>query len=62
MATCPIRTDSVPRLKTALYEHKHKIEIPIMDHGGQQFVRLSIQGYNSRDDIDRLVSALEELL
>ena len=62
MATCPIRTDSVPRLKTALYEHRYKIEIPVMERGDHQYVRISIQGYNTIDDIDRLLEALVGLL
>jgi isopenicillin-N epimerase len=62
MATCPIRTDSVPRLKAALYEHRYKIEIPVMERNELQYVRISIQAYNTLDDIDRLLEALTELL
>jgi isopenicillin-N epimerase len=62
MATCPIRTDSAARLKTALYEHRYRIEIPVMEHKDQQYVRISIQGYNTLDDVDRLLTALEEVM
>ena len=62
MATCPIHTDSVPRLKQVLYDHRYKIEIPVMGHGDDQYVRISIQAYNTIDDIDRLLTALRELV
>jgi isopenicillin-N epimerase len=38
------------------------VEAPITDWGGQRFVRVSIQAYNSPRDVDRLVEALETLL
>jgi isopenicillin-N epimerase len=62
MATCPIKTDSVPRLKAALYDHRFRIEIPVMGNDDDQYVRISIQAYNTIDDIDRLLTALRELL
>ena len=61
MATCPIRTNDIPKLKDDLYT-KYKIEIPCMDHNGRQFVRVSIQGYNTPADVDALLEALGALL
>jgi isopenicillin-N epimerase len=59
MASLPI--PPVPDLmafQMQLYE-KHRIEIPTIEWGGRQFVRLSVQGYNDQADIDALVRALE---
>ena len=55
-APLPASTD-VQKLKSWLYE-EHCIEVPIIDWRGRKFVRVSIQGYNSRRDVDALVQAL----
>jgi len=39
-----------------------RIEIPVTGHGGRQFVRLSVQGYNTESDCEALVAALRRLL
>jgi len=44
-------------LRRSLFEHK-RIEIPVTQHAGRTFVRISVQGYNTQDDIDSLVAAL----
>lgn len=36
----------------------HRIEVPLTEHAGRAFVRLSVQAYNSAEDLDALVSAL----
>lgn len=38
------------------------VEAPIVEWGGQRFVRVSIQAYNSPHDVDRLVEGLAALL
>jgi isopenicillin-N epimerase len=48
-------------LKNQLYDD-YKIEIPLTEYKGQQFARISVQGYNTADDLDALVSALAKLL
>lgn len=48
-------------LQRRLYD-EHAIEIPVTEWNGQRFIRLSIQGYNTRDDVDALVEALRVLL
>jgi len=48
-------------LKTKLYDN-YNIEVPITEHKGQPFVRVSIQGYNTQEDTDALLKALETLL
>jgi isopenicillin-N epimerase len=52
------RGTNVAALKTRLYDD-FRIEVPIIDWNGQQFVRVSIQAYNTREDVDKLVEALK---
>ncbi len=40
----------------------HAIEVPIMHWGGQRFLRVSCHLYNDEADLERLTSALRELL
>ncbi len=47
--------------KTRLYD-EHQIEIPCISWKEHQFLRISVQGYNTQEHIDRLVAALNELL
>jgi isopenicillin-N epimerase len=55
-AMLPLETD-IAALKEYLYE-KHCIEVPLMEWNGEKLLRVSIQGYNSREDVDALVTAL----
>lgn len=48
-------------LKTRLYD-EYRIEIPVIDWEQRQFVRVSMQDYNTQDDIDALLAALDALL
>ena len=41
---------------------EYEIEIPATRWDGLSFVRLSVQGYNTRADVDRLVEGLGTLL
>lgn len=61
MASFPLPPCDADALKQRLYEEYH-IEIPICTWNGRQFVRISVQGYNTQADIDSLVEALAELL
>lgn len=61
MATCPVRTNDILKVKEDLYD-KYRIEIPCMEHDGRQYVRISIQGYNTEADVDALLDALAALL
>jgi len=47
------------KLQTWLYD-KHKIEIPIIPWEDRWFVRISVQGYNTKEDLDLLIAALSE--
>lgn len=55
-ALLPARTDMVA-LKEFLYSN-YRIEVPVMDWNGRMLVRVSIQAYNSREDIDTFITAL----
>ena len=45
-------------LKQRLYD-EHRIEVPVYRFNGLPLLRVSVQGYNSESDLDRLVSALQ---
>ena len=52
----PVPVQAAEALRRCLFD-EHRIEIPVTTHAGQTFVRLSVQGYNTADDIARLVDA-----
>lgn len=47
--------------KAELYD-KYRIEIPCTQWHDSQFIRISIQGYNSSEDVDILLDALQNML
>jgi isopenicillin-N epimerase len=61
MGIAPLPNTDLVTLKNRLYDD-YKIEIPLIQWKDRQVIRISIQGYNSQEDIDILVSALERLL
>ncbi len=61
MGIAPLPACNAALLKSRLYD-EFRIEIPLTQWQGRQFVRISIQGYNSRADVDALVDALNALL
>ncbi|MCQ3938084.1 MAG: aminotransferase [Chloroflexi bacterium] len=60
VASLPADTD-IAALKARLYD-EYKIEIPLIEWHGNKLIRLSVQGYNSRRDVDRLTAALGKLM
>lgn len=60
IAPLPPSADLVT-LKSRLYD-TYRVEIPLTQYRQQKFVRISVQGYNTPEDIDRLLVGLEELL
>jgi isopenicillin-N epimerase len=48
-------------LKRRLYD-EYRVEVPLTQWHDHQFVRISVQGYNTQADIDALVEALHVLL
>ncbi len=61
MAALPTPAGSDPDELQRALRQDHRIEIPVTEFAGRSWLRVSIQGYNTPDDIDHLVSALEEL-
>jgi isopenicillin-N epimerase len=49
------------QLKSRLYDG-YRVEVPLIDWNGHKLVRVSIQGYNTAEDADRLLDALAHLL
>lgn len=61
MASVPVKTDKPAELKAILYD-KYKIQIPVMPLNENIYIRYSINGYNSQEDLDKLYKALEEII
>ena len=61
MVAIPLPDCDTEALKLALYD-KYRIEIPVFRWQDTCIARLSVQGYNSRPQMDLLVDALTELL
>jgi isopenicillin-N epimerase len=59
-APLPAETDVV-LLKKRLYD-EHRIEVPVHEWNGNKLIRVSVQGYNTKRDIDKLIKALSVLL
>lgn len=60
VAALPADTDPAA-LKARLYD-EYRIEIPVIEWNEKKLIRLSVQGYNSRRDMDKLLFALKALL
>ena len=56
MVAIPVPPQDPETLRLRLYD-ENRIEIPVTTHAGRTFVRLSVQGYNTEDDIARLLDA-----
>jgi isopenicillin-N epimerase len=56
-----IKTNYPEQLHALLFE-KYKIEIPVMPHEGEVYLRYSIQAFNSQEDLDRLYDSLEDII
>ncbi len=61
MSALPLPPCDFDQLKRRLYD-EFKIEIPVTNWNGRQFLRISIQGYNTRADVDALTSAVRTML
>jgi len=48
-------------MQSWLYD-QHKIEIPVIEWENRWLIRPSIQGYNTREELDTLVAAVGEYL
>ncbi len=62
MATAPLPPKTnIVKVKARLYDD-FGIEIPLLEWNGLKLIRVSIQGYNTKQEIDRLLTALKHLL
>jgi isopenicillin-N epimerase len=62
MAIAPLPpVGDLQTFKNRLYD-EFRVEIPCIQWHGRQFIRVSVQGYNTHEDIDALVQAMGELL
>jgi isopenicillin-N epimerase len=62
MAAAPLPADmDIVALKTRLYD-EYRIEVPLVEWHGNKLIRISVQGYNTQRDLDKLYLALSALL
>lgn len=61
MFSIPIKPLSPERLQRYLFQ-TYNIEIPVMRHGDDTYLRYSINAFNSQADLDHLYMALKEIL
>ncbi len=62
MTTAPLPVDTdIAALKSRLYD-EYRIEVPLLEWNSHKLMRVSIQGYNTKKDVDRLLFALSRLL
>ncbi|MDQ6669275.1 MAG: aminotransferase class V-fold PLP-dependent enzyme [Chloroflexota bacterium] len=61
MATMPLPPCDVLALKQRLYD-EHRIEIPSTHWGEVPCLRISVQGYNTRSDVECLLAAVAQLV
>ena len=62
MAAVPLPSDCDGQaLKSSLYD-RFRVEVPVVELNGVEYLRASAQGYNQPEDYDRLLHGLERLL
>jgi isopenicillin-N epimerase len=61
MAAVPLPACDVEALKRRLFD-EYRIEVPVTPWRDAARLRVSVQGYNTRSDIERLLAAVAELL
>ena len=57
MVPVPVPPCDAEALRRKLFE-QHRIEVPVTQHEGRSFVRVSVQGYNTRAELEALAQAL----
>jgi isopenicillin-N epimerase len=62
MVAVPLpETTNMQSLKARLY-NEYRIEVPLTNWCGKKLIRISVQGYNTQDEIEALLVALDALL
>jgi isopenicillin-N epimerase len=59
-AALPPRLD-IAVTKARLYD-EYRVEVPLVEWNGHKLLRISVQGYNERADLDRLIQAIQHLI
>ena len=59
MVPIPVPPCDAEALRSWLFD-RHRIEVPVTQHGGRTFVRVSVQAYTTAQDLHRLEAALRE--
>ncbi len=59
MAPIPVPPCDAEALRRQLFD-RHRIEVPVTQHGSRSFVRVSVQAYNTPQDLQRLSQALRQ--
>jgi isopenicillin-N epimerase len=57
----PINIKEPEKLHDLLY-NTYQIQVPVLQHDGNYYLRYSIQGFNEPSDLERLYHTLEKLL
>jgi isopenicillin-N epimerase len=60
LCSASIKTAEPEKLQRHLFEEYH-IEIPVMRHGNQTYLRYSINAFNDQHDLDRLFDAIGDI-
>lgn len=60
MATLPLPDGDAKAMGHRL-RHEFRVEAPVFDFGGRNWVRVSVQGYNTQADLDAFVAAVAQL-
>jgi isopenicillin-N epimerase len=61
MGIAPLPRCNMALLKSRLYD-EYQIEVPLTQLYNRQLIRISIQAYNTPEDVNALVDALNVLL
>ncbi len=62
MSIAPLPADAdLVALKARLYD-EYRVEVPLIEWNSRKFVRISVQAYNTQDDLDALYDGLHRLL
>ena len=61
MASIPLPIEDADLFKNTLLK-KYKIQVPIFKWEGNIYLRYSIQAYNAKSDVEKLLAAVEELI
>jgi isopenicillin-N epimerase len=61
MAAFPLPPCDGAELQRRLYD-EYRVEVPVIEWNGRQLLRVSVQGYNTRQDVEALLKGLKALL